>query len=77
MFSIWEDSGAFDESMVEAMQTVMNGTALPEEYFELWNLKHRIEGMYRVKDGVSLHLKEDCLHVEYAMEIRGRLEQYV
>ncbi len=77
VFSIWEDSGAFDESMVEAMQTVMNGTALPEEYFELWNLKHRIEGMYRVKDGVSLHLKEDCLHVEYAMEIRGRLEQYV
>lgn len=76
-FSVWENSGAFDREQVENMRRVMDSEALPDEYFELWNLKHRIEGMYRIEDGVSLSLKDECLHVEYAMEIRGRLEQYV
>lgn len=77
IFSIWEDSGAFDESIVEDMRQAMNGETIPETYFSLWNLKHRIEGMYPGGEGVVLYQKNDCLHVEYAMEIRGRLEQYV
>lgn len=77
VFSIWEDSGAFDELIVEDMRQAMEGETIPETYFSLWNLKHRIEGMYPGGQGVEICQRDDCLHVKYAMEIRGRLEQYV
>lgn len=76
-FFVREDSGVFDRKRVEEMERVMALDAMPDDYFELWNLKRRIEGMYQTDPGVELSIKGDGLCVEYRMEIRGRLDQYV
>ncbi len=76
-FKIRENSGVFDQSMVLKILKVIQGDAMPEEYFELWNLKHRIEGMYELENGIDICQKNKCLYIVYAMEKRGSLEQYV